>query len=236
MNKPMSAPAAATASFTRGDADSNEVYERQGMGQRLGFGKRPAVLLIDMQNDFCDEDAPTTLYPSILSTFDPIKRLSAAARKQDVPVIYTQGLVAGDGSSAGLWRLKMKHHGLRGLQIEGSRGAAIVDELAMQPGDRLIRKWRPSAFFRTDLEVFLGVKQIDTLLICGTSISGCVRATAVDAFMRDIRPMIVREGVAERSEAVMQASLFDLDQKYGDVVTLDMCLAYLETLPEASAR
>ena len=227
---------AAVSSFRRSDAASNEVYARQGMGQRIGFGQRPAVLLIDMQNDFCDPDAPTTLYPSIRSTYEPIGRLSRTAREHQVPVIYTQGLVAADGSSAGLWRLKMKHHGLRGVQIEGSRGAAIIDKLAPQPGDRVIRKWRPSAFFRTDLEVFLGVLRIDTLLICGTSMSGCVRATATDAFMRDIRPMIVREGVADRSEAIMEANLFDIDQKYGDVVSLDVCLPYIAGLPAAAQR
>jgi nicotinamidase-related amidase len=219
----------------RSDDESNRVYAHQGMGQRLGFGKRPVVLLIDMQNDFCDPDAPTTLYPSIVSTYDPIKRLAAAARAKKVPVIYTRGLVAADGSSAGLWRLKMKHHGLRGVQIEGGRGAEIIDQLKPEPGDRVINKWRPSAFFRTDLEVFLGVGGIDTLLICGTSMSGCVRATATDAFMRDIRPMIVREGVADRSQAIMEANLFDVDQKYGDVVTLDMCLSYLASLNVATA-
>lgn len=225
----------ASASAKRSDQVSNEVYARQGMGQRIGFGKRPAVVLIDMQNDFCDKDAPTTLYPSIQSTYEPIKALSASARRRKVPVIYTQGLVAADGSSAGLWRLKAKYHGLSGVQIEGSRGAAIIDELTPQPGDRLIRKWRPSAFFRTDLEVFLGVQQIDTLLLCGTSMSGCVRATALDGFMRDFRCMIVRECVADRSEAVMEANLFDIDQKYGDVVTLDMCLKYLDSLPQVAA-
>lgn len=224
------------AAVTRTDTESNVVYARQGMGQRIGFGERPAVVLIDMQNDFCDPDAPTTLYPSIHSTYEPIKKLSAAARTKNVPVIYTRGLVAADGSSAGLWRLKMKHHGMRGVQIEGGRGAEIIDELRPQPGDRVINKWRPSAFFRTDLEVFLGVARIDTLLLCGTSMSGCVRATATDAFMRDIRAMIVREGVADRSEAVMEANLFDVDQKYGDVVTLDMCLAYLSGLKTAVAR
>lgn len=84
-----SAPAS-TANVKRSDQVSNEVYARQGMGQRIGFGKRPAILLIDMQNDFCDKDAPTTLYPSIISTYEPIKTLSKAARKNRAPVIYTQ--------------------------------------------------------------------------------------------------------------------------------------------------
>jgi len=210
--------------------DTVELYAKQGMGQKIGFGNKPALLIVDMQNDFCDADAPSTLYPSILSTVGPIKELAEAARTKKVPVIYTQGLVAADGSSAGLWRYKMKHHGLGSVQIEGSRGAAIIDELTPQPSDRIIRKWRPSAFFRTDLEVFLGVVGIDTLLLTGTSISGCVRATATDAFMRDIRPMIVREGIADRTQAVLEANLFDLQQKYADVVSLDESLAYLDTL------
>jgi nicotinamidase-related amidase len=207
--------------------NSAEIYAKQGLGQRIGFGSRPALLIIDMQNDFCDADAPSTLFPLIQSIIDPIRQLAAGARARNVPVIYSQGLVAADGSSAGLWRLKMKNHSLGRVQIEGSRGAAIIDELAPMAGDRVIRKWRPSAFFRTDLEVFLTVAGIDTLLLTGTSISGCVRATATDAFMRDIRCMIVRQGVADRTQSVLEANLFDLDQKYADIVELDECLTYL---------
>jgi hypothetical protein len=144
------------------------------------------------------------------------------------------GLVAADGSTAGLWRLKQRYHAEGRVQIEGSRGAAIVDELATGPGDRVIRKWRPSAFFRTDLEVFVGVRGIDTLLVTGTSVSGCVRATVTDAFMRDLRCMLVREGVADRTPAVLEANLFDLEQKYADVVTLAEALAYLERFPVAA--
>ena len=89
------------------------------------------------------------------------------------------------------------------------------------------RKWRPSVFFRTDFEVFLGVLAIDTLLVCGTSVSGCVRATVTDAFMRDIRCMVVREAVADRTPAVMEANLFDMEQKYADVVALGEAMDYL---------
>jgi nicotinamidase-related amidase len=208
--------------------DARGLYEQQGLGQRMGFGQRPAVLVIDMQYDFCIPEAPTTLWPSILTTYEPIQRLAVAARAAGRPVLYTQGLVAGDGSSAGLWRYKMRYHAEGRVQVEGSQGAEIIAEVGRQAGDRVIRKWRPSAFFRTDLEVFLGVQGIDTLLLCGTSVSGCVRATAVDAFMRDIRPMIIRECVADRSPAVLEANLFDLDQKYADVIELAEALDYLE--------
>jgi maleamate amidohydrolase len=208
---------------------SAQIYARQGMGQRIGFGQRPAVLVIDMQHDFCDPDAPTTLWPSIGATVESIRKLCADARARRMPVFYTQGLVAADGSSAGLWRYKQRFHADGRVQIEGSRGAAIIDELAPQPGDHVIRKWRPSAFFRTDLEVFLGVLAIDTLLVCGTSVSGCVRATVTDGFMRDIRCMVIRECVADRTPTVLEANLFDMDQKYADVVTLREVLDYSHT-------
>jgi maleamate amidohydrolase len=212
------------------DQGTHTLYRDQGMGLRIPPGERPAVLIIDMQHDFCDPHAPTTLCPSIGETYEPIKYLSAAARQGDIPVIYTQGLVAADGSTAGLWRFKQRFHAEGRVQVEGSRGAAIIPELAPQPGDRVIRKWRPSAFFRTDLEVFLGVRGIDTLLCCGTSVSGCVRATVTDAFMRDIRCMVVRECVADRTPAVMEANLFDLQQKYAEVVSLSEMLTYLADL------
>lgn len=218
------------------DKQTQSLYREQGMGLRIPPGERPAVLIIDMQNDFCDEDAPTTLWPSIGRTFEPIDQLCTKARKRKIPVIYTQGLVAADGSSAGLWRFKQRYHAEGRIQIEGSHGAEIVRELAPQPGDRVIRKWRPSAFFRTDLEVFLGARRIDTLLCCGTSVSGCVRATVTDAFMRDFRCMVIRDCVADRTTAVLEANLFDLDQKYADVVSLPEALAYLRSLaPERLA-
>ncbi len=221
---------------TRPPSDiSDELYRRQGMGQRIGFGARPAVLVIDMQHDFCDPDAPTTLWPSIGDTYAPIARLCDAARTHAVPVIYTTGLVAKDGSSAGLWRFKQRFHAEGRIQIEGSRGAEIIPELAPRPGDRVIRKWRPSAFFRTDLEVFLGAQRIDTLLVCGTSVSGCVRATVTDGFMRDIRCMVVRECVADRTPAVMEANLFDMQQKYADIVLLSETLDYLAGFDTAAA-
>src|ERR1044071_8821131 len=197
------------------DQGTHTLYREQGMGLRIPPGERPAVLVIDMQHDFCDPEAPTTLWPSIGECYEPIKRLCAAARKRDVPVIYTQGLVAADGSTAGLWRFKQRFHAEGRVQVEGSRGAAIIQELAPQPGDRVIRKWRPSAFFRTDLEVFLGV-----------------RATVTDAFMRDLRCMGVRECIADRTPAVMEANLFDLQQKYAEVVSLADMLAYLANLSD----
>jgi isochorismate hydrolase len=101
-------------------------------------------------------------YPILYNRRQRLASRRQRARARRLAVFYTQGLVAADGSSAGLWRYKQRYHEGR-VQIEDSRGAAIIDELAPQPGDRVIRKWRPSAFFRTDFEVFLDVLAIDTL-------------------------------------------------------------------------
>jgi maleamate amidohydrolase len=204
-------------------------YRAQGFGvERIGFGERPAVLIVDMQNDFVDPDAPSTCAPSAEEAIPYIHRLLTAARGAGVPVFYTQGLVSPDRRDVGLW--KSRAHAEGRVQVEGTRGAAIVDRLAPQPGEYVVRKRRPSAFFQTDLEVFLRGWGVDTLIVGGTSASGCVRATVVDAFMRDYRTIVPRECAIDRTPAVLESNLFDMDAKYADVVPLEDVLAYLDTL------
>ena len=214
--------------------DTRALYGRQGFGQRMGFGEVPAVLIVDMQNDFVDPAASSTVAPMAARIVEPIARLCAAARAARVPVFFTKGVVSKDGLTEGLWRFKSRGHPGGRVQGGGPRGAEIIDALLPQPGDIVIVKRRPSAFFHTDLEVYLRRLRVDTLLIGGTSVSGCVRASVTDAFMRDIRPMVVRECVADRTAAVMEANLFDLDQKYADVVTLADALTYLDRLHRTS--
>jgi len=214
-----------------GGQDAHRLYRRQGFGQRMGFGEHPAVLVIDMQRDFVDEDAPSTVAPASRAILVPIQRLCAAARERGLPVVYTRGVVSADGLTEGLWRLKSRAHAEGRVQVEGTPGAEIVAELAPRPGDIVITKRRPSAFFCTDLEVYLRRLHVDTLLVCGTSISGCVRATVTDAFMRDLRAMVIRDCVADRAPEIAEANLFDLDQKYADVVTLEEVLTYLDRFP-----
>ena len=116
-------------------------------------------------------------------------------------------------------------------QVEGTPGAEIVPELAPLPGEHVVRKRRPSAFFRSDLDVFLRGHRVDTIIIAGSSMSGCVRATVVDGFSLDYRMMMVRECVVDRTEEVCERNLFDLDAKYADTVSLAETLDYLATVP-----
>lgn len=211
--------------------EGQKIYEQRGYGMRMGFGKRPAVVVIDMQYAFADPDSIATVTPQITEAIEPINKLLKKAREKNVPVFYTKGVVSKDRITEGLWRFKTKGHQLGLVQVEGTRSAEIIDELKPEPNDYVIVKRRPSAFFQTDFEVFLRGLQVDTLLITGSSVSGCVRATVTDAFMRDIRPMVVEECVADRSVDVRMNNLFDMQAKYADVVSLAETLAYLDNLP-----
>ena len=209
--------------------ETRRVYEQQGWGTaRIGFGERPVLLLVDMQVDFVDPESPSTCAPMAQERLPAMRRLLEAARSAGVPVLFSQGLVAPDLADVGLW--KGWAHRTGHAQVEGTRGAEIVEELAPLPGEHVVRKRRPSAFFGTDLDVFLRGLKVDTILLAGSSMSGCVRATATDAFSRDYQTMIVRECVIDRTAELCERNLFDMNAKYCDAVSLEETLAYLAGL------
>lgn len=201
-------------------------YAEQGWGTtRNGFGASPALVIVDMQVDFLDPDSPSTCAPMAQERLPAIHRLLDTARAAEIPVFFTQGLVAPDLSDVGLWKGRAHRTGL--CQIEGSHGAEIVPQLAPRDGEAVVGKRRPSGFFGTDLHALLQARGVDTVLLAGTSMSGCVRATAVDAFSHDYLTSVVRECVIDRTEEVLERNLFDIDAKYVDAVSLDEALAYL---------
>jgi nicotinamidase-related amidase len=213
------------------DAHTREVYASQGWGTwwRIGFGERPALLVVDMQWDFVDPDSPATCAPMSVDRLPEIRRLLDASRAAGIPVFFSQGLVDPSLADVGLW--KGWAHRTGHSQVEGTRGAEIVPELAPLPGEHIVRKRRPSAFFNSDLDVFLRGLKVDTLIVSGSSMSGCVRATVVDGFSLDYRVMMVRECVVDRTLEVLERNLFDLDAKYADAVSLEETEAYLAGLP-----
>lgn len=216
------------------DKATRDVYQTQGWGtSRIGFGERPALLIVDMQVDFVDPNAPSTCSPIAQERLPDIRRLLDGARAAGIPVFFSQGLIARDLSDVGLW--KGVAHRTGKSQLEGTPGAEIVPELAPLPGEHVVQKRRPSAFFGSDLDIFLRGNRVDTLIVAGSSMSGCVRATAVDAFSRDYRTMVVRECVVDRTLEVLERNLFDIDAKYVDAVSLDETLAYLARLRTPAA-
>ena len=208
-------------------SQEHEFFRQRGFGLRIGFGKRPALLVIDMINAFTD---PSMMLGADLDgPIEATRQMLQVAHDNAVPVIFSTVSYSEPGQKdAGIWALKQK--GAITL-VTGSHGVQIDDRLQFGPSDSLLVKKYASCFFGTDLVPRLLARGIDTLIIAGCTTSGCVRATAVDACQTGFRPMIVREAVGDRSQTAHVQSLFDLDAKYGDVVTLYDTLRYLCQLP-----
>ncbi len=199
-------------------------YAHRGFGGRIGVGQRPAVLIVDMQWDFVDPAAPTTCSPMAQQRLPAIRHLLQAARQSRVPVIFTQGTVRPDLSDVGLWK---GPHGGGMVQVEGTRGWQIVPELEPLESEVVIRKHRPSAFFGTELDAVLKRLNADTIVLAGSSMSGCVRATTVDAFSRDYKTVVVSDCVVDRSPAILEANLVDVSAKYADAMNSAEVIEYL---------
>jgi len=210
--------------------DDLEAFAARGFGGTLGFGSRPALVIVDLVNGFTDLASP--LGSSMTAEVEATKIILGAARVKRIPTFFTT--VAYDDSDlqdCGAWAKK-----IAGLTIlrNGSTAVQVDERLERAPDEAILVKKYASAFFGTDLGSRLTSRSIDTVLIAGCSTSGCVRATAVDALQLGFRPIVIRECVADRSAAAHEQSLFDLEQKYADVISVDNVLSYLNELKETS--
>ena len=218
------------------------VFAAGGFGARAGFGKRPALLVIDVSWAFCGE-RPEPILESIRHwrnscgaeswvALAHIKTLIDAAHAKSLPVIYTTGERRSDNWDAGSWRWKST----RGDEAGGSPGGGvdgneIVTMIAPGPRDIVVKKQKPSGFFGTNLPSYLTLLGCDSVIVVGTTTSGCVRATVVDAFSLNYRVIVAEEGCFDRSEASHAVSLCDMHAKYADVVPLAEVLSYFDQLP-----
>jgi maleamate amidohydrolase len=211
--------------MTSGKADE-EFFAQRGFGIKIGFGERPALIVIDMINGFTDASMP--LGAPLENQIAAQQPLIDVAHERGIPVIFSTVIYNDhDLKDAGLWAIKMKGT----LTLKAGTTAIEVDKrLDMRPTDSLLVKKYASCFFGTDLVPRLMNQRVDTLIITGCTTSGCVRATAVDAVQSGFRPMVVREAVGDRSSAAHEQSLFDLNAKYADVVGLDETLQYMKTV------
>lgn len=211
-------------------ADDLDIYEQQGFGNRMGFGRSPALLIIDFINAF--NDPGMFGGGNIQQAIEHTAELLAKARHLDLPVAYTSHVYAEDGSEDGVFNLKAP--AMRAL-VPGTPATRIVDELEPRPGERVIEKHYPSAFFGTDLAGWLAMRRVDTAIVTGCTTSGCVRATVVDAMGHGFRPIVPRECSGDRAQAPHEANLFDMDQKYADVMSLAEVMAELDKLTPGQA-
>jgi nicotinamidase-related amidase len=203
-----------------------EFFKQRGFGLKMGFGERPALLVIDLIKAFTDSNR--MLGANLDSQIEATKPLLDAAHDRNLPVFFsTVRYDDMDLRDAGIWALKQK--GVVTLAAE-TDGHELDPRLDYRRSDSILMKKYASCFFGTDLVPRLMSRGVDTLIITGCTTSGCVRATAVDSVQNGFRPMVVREGVGDRSQAAHDQSLFDLNAKYADVVSLAETLQYLNTI------
>lgn len=192
-----------------------DVYQRQGFGNRLGIDGRLGLLIVDFVNGFAD---PTrfgggNITPAIASTTQVLQQ----ARALGWPVAHSRIVFAEDGADANVFALKVPE--LLTL-TEGAAASAIVPELAPIDGELVVRKTNPSAFHGGPaLAAWLTQRGVSTLVVAGCTTSGCVRASVVDAMTLGFRPVVLSDCVGDRALKAHDASLFDIGQKYGDVIT-----------------
>jgi nicotinamidase-related amidase len=205
------------------DDEQARFFRERGFGLATGFGERPALLVIDIMKAFSDATLP--LGANLDRQIAETNRILDAAHAAGAPVFFSY--VAYDEpncADAGIWGEKMT--GLHGLTAD-SPTVALDERLHRLPSDAVFLKKYASCFFGTDLVSRLTSRRIDTLIITGCTTSGCVRASAVDAIQYGFRPIVAREAVGDRSQPAHDQSLFDIQAKYGDVVSVDTVVEHL---------
>lgn len=223
------------------DAD-RAVLARGRFGRRMGFGQCPALLAIDCQRYMVGErGSDDGRYPSSCGeagwqAVDQICRLIAAARSAGIPVFFTRFTLDPLGSDIGVYGRKRDLLDTPYWCLDGSPGAELLPELGPRPGDVVLVKKKPSAFFGTPLLAYLIDRRIDTLVVCGGATSNCVQATVFDASSHNFRTIVPQEAVFDRLPISHAIGLFDMDRQFADVVGADEVVEYFRTCSNGGRR
>jgi maleamate amidohydrolase len=212
-----------------------QTYDLAGFGRDGGLGRRPALVIIDMQHrtlgtrtdiqSAIRDSYPTAVGNAGWDALDKLVPVLNAARKAGVPVVYPH---VAPKSSSTLGRLGGKVPSIIGVD---ARGYEFPDEIAPRDGDVLIPKKHPSAFFATAMTSELIDRGVDTLIVAGCSTSGCVRSSVADAFSLNFRVGVVRDSVYDRSDVSHAVNLFDMANKYADLISAREAVDYFNDLP-----
>jgi len=221
-----------------------EVYKAAGYGKRGGFGKRPALFIIDVQYNFCG-DKPEDILEGLkqyrthcgAEAWDAVKHivpLLELARDKNLPVFYTESGRRNDLLDSGV-QVGKNHRGTEKTVLADTHATRTVEELAPRPQDIRIVKQKPSCFFGTIFMSHLNFFDVDTLILVGCTTSGCLRATTVDAYSYNFKVIIPEEASFDRFQSSHAMSLFDLNCKYADVIPTADVVDYLKALPARAA-
>ena len=205
--------------------DKHRIYEQAELGGRAGFGRRPAVVVVDFQRCFVDPSIPGG--GDFSAAVGATARLLAAARAHGVPILYTVVAYEDPPRDAGRFIEKcptLKH------AVAGSDMVELDGRLRRRPDEPVVVKSFASAFFGTTVASYLTGLGVDTAILAGCTTSGCVRASAIDSMQNGFRTIVPRQCVADIAAEPHEANLFDIDAKYGDVMDLDDVLNALPAL------
>lgn len=217
-----------------------KVLAAAGYGKRGGFGSRPALFIIDVQYNFCG-DTPEDILEGLkqyrthcgAEAWEAVRHmvpLLELAREKNLPVFYTESARRPDLVDSGV-QVGKNHRGTEKTVLEGTHATQTVEPLAPRPQDIRIAKRKPSCFFGTIFMSHLNFFDVDTLILVGCTTSGCLRATAVDAYSYNFKVVIPEECAFDRFQASHAINLFDLNCKYADVIPQADVAAYLRGLP-----
>ena len=205
-------------------------YQNKGLAERSGFGKRPALLVVDFINGFTDPTSPLggDFSSEVAATKDLLDVFRAAA----LPIAFTTIEYDADFRDAGVFIKKVPS---LAVLLRGSPMCRIDDRIAPKTGEYIVSKKFASSFFGTNLDTYLRTHGVDTLVITGCTTSGCVRASAVDSLQYGYQTIVVRDACGDRAQGPHEANLFDMDAKYADVISLAEGLDYVTGLGLGSA-
>ena len=202
--------------------NKEDIYRKQNLGNTSGIGSRCGLILVDFVNGFVDE----TQFggPHIVQAVKETVPLLAAFRKAQLPVVHTRVVFADDGANKNVFCLKVPPL----LKLtEHAHASQTVPEVTPTAGEWVLRKTSASAFFSTGLSEWLHLRGVDTAVIVGCTTSGCIRASVVDAMQFNFRTNVIEDCVGDRAIEPHDANLFDMRQKYADVMPRDTFLQIL---------
>ncbi len=202
-------------------------YTKKGLGGRVGWGNRPGLIVVDLSRAFTDPS--TGLGGNLDSEVEATRVLLETFRAKGLPIIFMTVAYKSDYSDAATFIDKVP---ALSILVEGTDMVEIDDRIKPLGDEPVITKKFASAFFGTDVAQRLRDANVDTAVVTGCSTSGCVRATVIDSMQYGFRTIVVKEAVGDRAEGPHHANLFDMDTKYGDVVSLDEAIATIENLPK----
>ena len=203
--------------------DTREIYERARLGGNVALGKRPVVLVVDLSRGFTDPRS--TLGSDLTEVVEATNRLLAVARESGLPVIFTTIGFEPNLKDGSLWLQKVPS---LGELLVGGQWVEIDPRLGRRDEETVIVKKGASAFFGTNLPSVLVSQGADTVVLCGATTSGCIRATAVDLLQYGYPTLVPRECVGDRARGPHEANLVDIQAKYADVVPVEEAVSYLE--------